>query len=236
MKRKIIAFLFKAVLSTSLQAQIAIGLSAGITNNYIKTNINSLSYTKNQSENGLIIGVPIQYTINTSFFFKTSFIFLQKNYAYIRTSSYTGIYTKFNNTYVQLPVMAGWVYGHKKIKGEVLAGAYGAYWLQARIKGKIPNIYSVTDSINSNGQTTETFGLSSFNKKYSFDAHKDKRFEFGLAAGLGCSYAINAGNYLTIEANYFHSLTDQQKNYMVTQQQRFNQTLTVCVGYRYQLP
>lgn len=236
MKRKFISFLFTIpIFVTSAQAQLTIGPSAGITNNFLKTNINSLSYTKNQTENGLIIDLPVQYAIKNGFFLETAFTFLQKNYSYRRTGPFAGIYTKFTNTYCQLPVTAGREYGHRKIRVGVLAGVYGAYWLQGRMKGKIPNIYSVKDSTNGSGQTTETFGLSGFNEKYVFDSRKDRRFEFGLTAGLCCAYFLHSGNCFTIVANYSHAITDQQKNYMVNQLQRLNQTFAVCVGYRYQL-
>jgi hypothetical protein len=233
MIKKLWLSLITAVTIAGAQAQLAIGLETGITGNYLHSDINKLSYTNNQSENGFIINVPVKYTINNSVFLKTAFTVLQKNYSYIRTGPYAGVYTRFTNTYWQLPVTAGINYGNKKIKVLLQAGAYGAYWLQGKMKGKIPNIYNVTDSTNSNGQITETFGLISFTQRNAFDSRKDRRFEFGLTGGLGFIYFSDTRNSVLIEANYFHSLTGQQKNYMVNQEKRMNQTFAITAGYIY---
>jgi hypothetical protein len=231
---KIFFVLFATVvILTDAKGQIAIGLEAGISNNFLHTDISKLSYTNNQSENGFIITVLVQYVINNTLFLKTAFTLLQKNHSYIRTGPYTGVYTRFTNSYGQLPVMAGINFGNKKIKALLQAGVYGAYWLQGKMKGQIPNIYNVTDSISSNGQITENYALAGFNQRYAFDSRKDRRFECGVTGGLGLTYFLNTRNSVLIEANYSHSLTSQQKNYMMNQEKRLNKTLAITAGYLY---
>ena len=233
MIKNLLVLLIIIVTITNTKGQIGIGLETGISNNFLHTDINKLSNTNNQSEYGFIISVPVHYTINSALFLKTAFTVLQKNYSYIRTGAFAGVYTRFTNTYGQLPVMAGINYGNKKINALLQAGVYGAYWLQGKMKGEIPNIYNVTDSIGRNGQITENYALAGFNQRYAFDSHKDRRFEFGLTGGLGLIYFLNTRNSVIVEANYSHSFADQQKNYMLNQGKRLNQTLAVTAGYLY---
>jgi len=119
--------------------------------------------------------------------------------------------------------------GNKRMSYFISAGLYQAYWIEGKLKGSIPNIYSVSD-VNVNNQTSESFDLTGYDEKYVFNSQKDKRFEFGVAFNAGTNYFLSKSNFLSVEINLYNSLTDQQKNYMINQRPRLNRTVTFSVG------
>ncbi len=212
-------------------AQYSLGIQAGLSRNYFATDISRLSYTSNLPGNGFTIGVQGGYSFNKYFSIKIIPAWQQKNYSFERTGIYAGIHSAFQNNYLQLPVMASFGYGNTRIKGFVNGGPYIAWWISGRTKGRIPDIFSATDSLGPGGQSTEHLSLTSFDEKYRFDSRKDRRLEAGFATGIGISYSLNKAGYLTAEVSYFHSLTDQQKNYMSNQPGKFNQVIAFTIGY-----
>lgn len=141
-----------------------------------------------------------------------------------RSGPFAGIYSSFINAYLQLPVAACFDYRRKRISLFANAEFYGGYWISARQQGKIPNIFSVTSIIGSNGQSIERYGLTPYNEKYSFNIRKDNRYEFGVSPGAGGNYTLRNGLTIGLEAHYFHSLTDLQKNYAILLNSRKNRT------------
>ena len=69
-----------------------------------------------------------------------------------------------------------------------------------------------------------------YNEKYSFSTVKDNRLEFGWVAGIGASYETENGYRFFIEGRYQYSFTDQQKNYMINQVPRYNDTYGIHLG------
>ena len=235
MKSYIPIHIILLVIALPANAQYAISFGAGVDKNQLHTDISGIPYTREQSEYGIILNISVSWQAKNWLFLKTGMSYLQKNYTYERTGPYRGMYITFINSYVQLPLMAGIEYGNRKIKGFLQTGIYGAYWIRGKMKGKIPDIYNITDTIDNTGQLVETFKLASFNEKYNFDSRKDRRFELGWTSGLDISYYLTQKSNLVLEVNYFRSLTDQQKNYMINQKARYNQTFTCTVGYIYHI-
>jgi opacity protein-like surface antigen len=219
------------VISVSAKAQIYIGVESGLTKNYLNADISDLSYTTKKPLYGFNIAVPIDCRINHSLSIRSSVSYVQKNYSLNRTGDFKGIYQEFKNSYLQIPLLVAIQKKIKDLSFFLQAGGYGAYWNDGIVKGTIPNIFSV--SSNENDTETESFNLTSYNEKYSFDKRKDNRLEFGFVVGCGMDYALNKKSFLRIEADYYDSVTDQQKNYMPAQYPRKNQTVTLLLGYFY---
>lgn len=51
--------------------------------------------------------------------------------------------------------------------------------------------------------------------------------EFGLLAGTGVEYWLQQKYRFFIEARYYYGLSDQQKNYMINQIPRYNDTYVI---------
>ncbi len=211
-------------------AQLLLGFQSGTTNHTIATNISNQAYTSIGSNWGYSAGITSRYQFPKLFFVQTSLAIMQKNYSINRTDSLTGIYIQHNNTYLQLPLMAGVMFG-KRLTWYAGTGAYVGWWLAGRLKGKIPNIFSVTN----NGQQTENFQLTAYNQKYNFNTLTDNRIELGWVAGVGMQYTLIKKYTVFTDCIYYEALTVQQKKYMLNQVPRYSQTFNLTVGIMYSL-
>lgn len=215
--------------------QLSLGFESGLVSNRLITNISNRSFTINQSNAGYWIGIPLQYDLCKDFSVVMDPNFSQKEYSFVRTGPYSGIYEHFINDYFQLPVMAQVQWGQKKLRGMIRGGVYGGYWVSGRVRGSAPNILNVSDSAGAGGSTVETLELSRYHERYLFSAERDERFEFGLAAGIGISYRLKEKITLTFESRVHQSITDQQKKYMINQVPQYNQTFAFLLGCMYSL-
>ena len=137
---------------------------------------------------------------------------IQKNYSLARTDSLSGSYTKFTNSYVQVPLIIQSSFG-KRLKFILNGGGYLGYWILGRISGKTPNIFSATT--NGASLQNESFQLSSFDQNYAFNPQRDNRIEVGWVVGTGLQYKIIRKYYGFAKLSYYNSLTDQQKKYTI---------------------
>jgi hypothetical protein len=234
--KKSIFLLFSFLFCFSIysNAQFSWGLEAGYTSNHLVTDNSNQSFTNYTSRSGFTVAIPALYKLNDWLSLKTKLTYIQKNYSIVRTGYYAGIYQNNNNSYLQIPLMLQCNFGDDNFQGFVNLGVYGGYWLAGKQKGVEANILNPVDSAaySSTAPSTylnETNGYS-YNESYAFDSRKDKRFEFGYVAGLGLNYELKKGKKLFAEANYYYSVTDQQKKYQTNLVPRYNSTVAITVG------
>ncbi len=148
--------------------------------------------------------------------------FVQKAYAINHTDTTLAVLNqRTRNDYLQMPAGAGFYGIHKKLTFFLSGGVYFGYWVHGNVQGAVPNLLN----------TAAPFPQpSSYNQKYSFDSHRDQRWEFGWQTGGGLSYHAEDGAEPFIGVRFYQSLTDQQKNYMVDQVPRYNRTLAFSFG------
>ncbi len=239
MKKKCLLLCLCIIAGTlASRAQFSIGLEAGYNKNYLYTNTGFRAFTKYESVGGFNIGVPVRYTLNNWFAIQADPQYIRKNYKIVRTNFFDGIYQNNTNSYLQLPLMAHFSFGGQKIKGFLNLGAYAGYWASARIKGTQIDAFSKGYDVPDDFQPKTILDLEpgySYNEKYEFDKRRDRRIELGLVGGTGVSYQLKPRYELFAEVRYYHALTDQQKNYMINQIPRYNETYTVQVGCLYRL-
>jgi hypothetical protein len=218
----------------SIKAQFSIGINAGYNINHLETNISNRSYTKNTNENGYNYGLKLSYHLTHVLNMQTGLDLMQKNYSVIRTGDYLGIYEIFDNSYFQIPITAQFkLFGIRRMSFLINTGVYGAYWFYSKITGTIPNILNSTETISNDGQITQNLTLTNFVEKYQFNSKVDNRFEYGFNTGLELNYKVNNNHSIFGGLNFYQSLTDQQKKYMVNQISKRNQTLCIAIGYSY---
>jgi len=219
--------LFTGVTST---AQSWFGWQAGISSSSLRTNVSNRAYTSIGDGQGYSIGLIFKRKVLQWLSLEVTPDVTQKNYVIDRTDMLSGIYCRYHNTYLQLPVTAHIAYG-RRLQVSADAGLYGGYWLAGRIKGATPDVFSVSTGNNTGtGQTTETFQLSSYNEKYTFNSQRDHRMEWGWIAGGGLEYTCSKKYVAFAKCAYYQSLTDQQKKYMISQVPRYNATFVFSVG------
>lgn len=215
-------------------SQVSLGLEAGIDRNELYTNNSYQTYTNYISANGFTIGIPVSYRIHNWVSVQSSLTYIQKNYEIRRSGFYTGIRQNNTNSYLQVPLEGHFSLGWKKLRAFVDAGVYAAYWVAGHISGTEANILNPVDSaLFSPQEPSNELNVDNpynYNEKYAFDSRKDRRWEWGLLAGAGISYQFSTAVQVFIEGRYGKSFSDQQKNYMLGQIPRYNQTGSGVVG------
>ncbi|MFC6102407.1 porin family protein [Olivibacter domesticus] len=215
------------------QAQLEVGISGGYNKNYLYTSTGYRAFTKYDAVSGFELGVPIQYHFNEWLAIQAEPSYIQKNYEQNRSHFFEGVYQKNTNSYIQLPLMAHFSFGGKQLRGFLNIGGYGAYWASGKVKGAVANVFDNGPEIPDDQDIDEYFQLNQphhYNEKYTFDSRRDRRLELGLMAGIGIEYAILNKYRLFVEGRYYYSLSDQQKNYMINQIPRYNDTYGVRIG------
>jgi hypothetical protein len=231
MKQKLTLILLVFIFSFDCKAQFAIGFGVGFSNNYLNTNISNRTFTQNKNGSSAGFGILVNCKINNRIGIESSVELLQKKYSFVRNGIYEGVFESFINSYLQIPVVAQFkVIEKKKINVAINSGVYGGYRAFAKIKGAIPNIYNnINDSIGNNGQSIQHIRLTSYSEKYHF-LKEDNRFEFGWILGIALNYQFNRNYSVVFECNYYQAITNQQKNYIIYQTPKYNETLFASIG------
>ena len=219
--------LFAFHISTA-SAQWKVGVQAGYTHNSLST-ASGYAYDRNYDAlGGFTVGIPVQYEFVDWFALQADLSYTQKNYASHRSGMYKKIQSDTKNGFMQLPVYAHFSFGGEKLRGFINAGAYAGYWASSKTKGdQYQYFYDIIDSQN--------LAPYHFDEKIPFDSRRDNRFDGGLMTGLGLQYQLTPGIRLLIEGRYYRGLTDLQKNYMLNQIHRYNDTFTLQVGCMFTL-
>ncbi|MBE5319030.1 outer membrane beta-barrel protein [Pedobacter sp. MR2016-19] len=131
------------------------------------------------------------------------------------------------NKYLQLPInLDTKIFSSKKKTTYLTIGATIGYWIKSETRGYLPDIFSSFSSFNN----TEHYNLIYFNKKNAFDKKKDRRYDIAINLGFRESFYIR-NTVLSINAFITKSITSQQKTYMLNQEMRSNQSITLQIAY-----
>lgn len=226
------------VLAQPAKAQWRIGLSAGWNKNYLHASLKNRPFSKYDPVDGFALSIPVQYHFNSWLALQADPGIIKKSFQLTRTGFFSGIYHQQRNCYVQLPVMARFAFGGRKLTGFLNLGGYAAYWMSGRQKGVVPNMFDPLPYEDANGiehYLGEIAGAYPYNEKHVFNGRRDNRLELGLMAGTGISYAFSGSSSFFVEARYYRGLTDLQKNYMINNSPRYNDTYLLQAGYLFQL-
>lgn len=235
MKRYILplCFLLLFVFTSGAFAQLSVGVAGGWAKNYLYTNVGYRVFTHYAPATGFSVSVPIRYSVNGWLAVQAEPQFIQKNYQLRRTGYYDGIYSATTNQYLQLPLIGHVSFGGPRVKGFLNLGGYAGYWAAGANEGVTPNIDHASEADTYAG-VLEEMPAQHFNEPYAFDSRKDRRLELGWLAGTGLSYQTVRCHFF-VEGRYYQASSDQQKNYMLNQIPRYNQTFLVQIGCLYRL-
>ncbi|MBX9732829.1 MAG: porin family protein, partial [Chitinophagaceae bacterium] len=221
------------VLSDRLFAQMTIEVHIGVScnNNYQRLG-NSYNIGKSISS---AVGFQINKPLKKKWLINFGIAYIPKNYDYKAVQVYSGLEQKISNRYLQLNAL-----GFKRIQFtkktgiDIGGGFFGGYLLSRKFSGALPNLYTPLHSsvqVNPNN----TVSINHFSEKISIDEKFDNRFEFGLRASIGVRHRIKRSNWVKLSANYDYALTDQEKQYMYNQSSKKNRTLSIAIGYEFQI-
>ena len=215
------------------RAQFFVGVEGGPNMNYLTTSNASEPFTNYRGMKGWNVGIPVGYQFFDWLSVVATPTYIKKNYDIEGTDFFTGVYQKNYNTYLQLPLNARFSFGGEQLRGFVDLGGYVGYWQSGRQKGTEANILNEIDTAYETVNPTSILGEDSgysYNQKYTFNSKKDNRLELGLMAGIGVSYELDETYNFYLEGRYYRAMTDQQKNYELSQAPRYNDNFGVVLG------
>jgi len=230
MRTFFVVFLFLAcvllVFPQTMNAQsgkIKIGFSAGGNINKLHTKTTH-SFSKYESKAGFSVSIPMQYLFLNWLAVRWDLSCLQKNYTWSHKDRYQEVLSTqtTQNTYIQIPLLLHFSLGKKQFKIFANAGGFGGFLVSRKANGTILNVFDPLNNYH-------------YDEKSEFDKRRDRRFEFGLATGLGLEYFIKNQYRVFIEARYFYACTDLQKKYMINQTPRYNDTFLFQAGCLFNL-
>ncbi len=222
--------------TTTAKAQWYIGIQGGYTHNTLHSNLGNFAFAAYKPVSGFTVGVPVQYQVNNWFAVQADASFITKAYKVERSEYYKGVYQTTTNNYLQLPVMGHFIFGGKSLKGFMNLGVYAAYWTQSKAKG-VQVIINQKEPFQSEGidYALDRYYYDEYNETLPFDSRRDRRIELGFLAGTGLNYDFSNRYRAFVEARYYYGVTDLQKNYMMNQIPRYNQTVAIQAGLMFKI-
>lgn len=220
-------FLWRALLvaavsltAVPVSAQWRVGASMGYAHNTLSID-EGYAYGRNYlSRGGFAASVPGQYDFCDWFGLRAELSYMEKGYEVERTGEYSALYGKVSNRYLQLPVMADFSFGGRRLRGFLNLGGYVGCWLSSNVQGTSLRYFD-----------PEGLPIVFYrNANVALDPRRDNRFEAGLIGGIGLSYRASARVVLEAEWRIYYSLTDMQKDYMYFHTPRYNTTMAFQIG------
>ncbi|MDD3108674.1 MAG: porin family protein [Alistipes sp.] len=210
--------------SIPVSAQWSVGVSGGYTYNKLTTSSDYKYDLRYKARGGWSIAVPVQYRFFDWLAVQAELSYLQKNYHQYRGAShFSSIYCNVRNSYLQIPLMAQFSFGSERVRGFLNAGGYMGFWLRSRAQG-VGLSWDITHEMEDN---------KPYSSNVEFDSRRDRRVELGALVGLGVQYNLSPQIHLQAEARYLYALTDMQKNNMLFQFPRYNNTFVTQIGIPY---
>ena len=207
--------------TTQANAQWALGLKGGWTRTSIeRTNLGRIDESYS-SLNGFDLGIQAHCSFTDWLAIRVDLDYLKRSHRMDRNLPIVSkAYTEYRNDYLMLPVMADFSFGGKLLRGHLLCGGYGGYWLKARVKGT-----SFTSTF------TEHF-FQDFDANHEFTA-EDQRLTAGLVGGIGMTADVHEHIGINIDALYYYDLVSYHKGYPHLSDPRYLNTISLCLGVYY---
>ena len=199
-------------------AQWRVGVTAGADYNVFSIDKQYMADVLHDGRWGVTYGVTGQYNFTDWFGVRADFNLTQMNYRMHR-ANIEEVDLKYRNTYLQLPVMASFSFGGKKLRGFCNLGVYGGYWVHSYRSGKDMNSF-----------TNQYFDIKG---KVEFDSDRDKRWDCGLVGGVGMEYRFDRHWAAQVEVRHYYSTTSTTKQYMRNKDYRYHSTTAIQLGASY---
>lgn len=215
-----IAVILFCLTATRANAQFSLGLKGGWTRTSADRNIGRIddSYS---SLNGYDLGIQSHYSFNDWLAIRVDLDYMKRSHRMDRNLYLVSqAYTEYRNDYLTLPVMADFSFGGKLLRGHLLYGGFGGYWLKAQVKGT-----GFTSILS------ETF-YQDFDANHEFTA-EDQRLTAGLVGGISLTADIHKSIGINIDALYFYDLVSYHKDYAHLKDPRYLDTFSLTMGVYY---
>ena len=217
---KVFVLLFFIAMTTSVNAQLELGLKVGVDHNTVTRSMAGRVDVTYHEKTGVDYGLIARYQFNDWLALRTNVEILSRSHTMKRNLPILkDVYTDHNNRYLALPVMADFSFGGVKLRGHFMAGGFVSYWLNANIAGNTFNIYEE---------------ILPFDEKLEFNEYHN-RFVAGMVTGAGVSYDLAENISLELDALYYYDLISYMKINKVSPEPRYNNTISLTLGLIYKL-
>lgn len=207
--------------ASQANAQWAVGIKDGWARTSAdRTNLGRIDETYSPLS-GYDIGIQAQYSFVDWMAIRFGVDYMRRSHRMDRNLFFTSqVFTEYRNDYLMLPVMADFSFGGDVLRGHLLCGGYGGYWLKTKVKGK-----SMSTSI------VENFFID-FDENRPFTT-EDQRFTAGVVGGVGLT--VEASNHIgvNIDALYYYDLVSYNKGYPHLSDPRYLSTFSLSLGVYY---
>lgn len=224
MTKKLLALAFGVMLACGgATAQWSIGLRGGWSSTSISRYDGGRMDESHAPLGGVAFGLQGSYAFNSWLSVRAGLSYMQRSHRMDRNLDYLEpVYTEHLNNYLMLPVMADFSFGGERLRGHMLVGGYGGYWLSERRKG---TTYWMTDYY---------VYFEDFDEKREM-TDEDVRLTAGVALGAGLSYSLFDKWEVGVDAIYYYDLTSHHKGYAPLADPRYLNTLSVNLNINYKL-
>ena len=204
-------------------AQWSVGAYGGVSSTNIDRSQTGRIDETYSSLLGHNFGAKATYAVNPWFAIRADLNVMQRNHRLQRHLDYISpVYTDHVNTYLMLPLMADFSFGTERLRGHLLLGGFGGYWLSQRVRGIT---YGMTDY--------EVF-FNDFDEQRTF-SNKNCRFDAGLLGGMALSYSLNGHIDLSLDAILYYDLVSHRRGYPNLQDYRYLTTSSLTIGISYKI-
>ena len=204
--------------TTTTSAQWRVGVTAGADYNTLSMDLQYMSDFRLEGRWGVTLGVTGQYDLTDWFGVRADLNWTQKNYR-LHRMEYSEVDYKYRNNYLQLPVMASFGFGGRKLRGFCNLGGYAGYWLNSSRWGTDANSFTVREY--------------EFSEEVTLDSDRDQRLDCGLVGGVGVEYRLCKHVALQGELRYYYSFLSTRKQYQLVKDYRYNGTTAIQLGASY---
>lgn len=228
MKRITLLTILYTLLTFELSAQVGEyrrDLSIGINGGCVLNQVSFKPHVSQKLHTGMTMGITARYTCE-KYFSMICAIQAELNYAQLgwteKITTSTDTYKRDVN-YLQMPIMVnlGWGKERGGVKGYLVAGPHLGI--------------CIGDSEKRTGEWTP-YNLYLRNRTEQYDKDIEKKFDYGITAGLGMDVSTKSGHRFSLEGRYGLSLSNIFNN---TKQDTFsrsaNNVITVKVSYMFDI-
>lgn len=218
MKLRLLLLLSLFWVASTIKAQWRVGVYGGL--DYCERSLHEgYDYTNHHDGKiGSIFGITGQYNFNSWLGLRADINCQSRNY----NASYTywrNIY-EYRNTYLTLPLMANLSGGSERLRGYVNLGGYIGHWSSQKITGS--HVRNISTNVYENIGTEKGFNDS------------NRRFDAGLAGGIGASYLITP--HIAINAEwmiYYGLVNNHNTGSKYYKQPSFDDVKSYTIGITY---
>jgi hypothetical protein len=232
-----------SVEQTAALSRWAVGLEGLANKNYLITEVGYRNDTEYKPIGGYAYGVAVQYQLWPHVALATGIGWGQKNYQWQRTDYYEGTYTRYRNTFLQvpllvqfsIPIVPKWPRLHAFAEGGIVA----QNWLKKEAAYRLPSIMQLNEEGNDYPLNTiyDSFlPLASNGYRNADLAATDRAWQWQWQVAVGVQYRV--GNYLTVYAKVARAedITDKQSdNQQINRIAQHNRTYSAGAGVRVNL-